>query len=84
MELILVSKSLTIKTMRKLEREDRRKMKLASKKTSKKIKLHQIELLGTGMKKEVNAAFHTDPANFGMVKEIKFIPYSLSTRNLFY
>jgi hypothetical protein len=70
--------------MRKLEREDRRKMKLASKKTSKRIKLHQIELLGSGITKEVNASFHTDPSNFGMVREIKSIPYSISTRNLFY
>jgi hypothetical protein len=70
--------------MRKLEREDRRKMRLASKKTSKRIKLHQIELQSTGMIREVNVSFHTDPVNFGMIKERITISYSLSTRNLFY
>lgn len=70
--------------MRKLEKENRRKMKLSAKKTSKKIKLHQIEMQETGMTKEITASFHTSPENFGAIKEKILIPYSLSTRNMFY
>ena len=70
--------------MRKLEKENRRKLRFSLKKTSKRIKLHQIELQITGIIKEVNVSFHTDPANFGMIKERIIIPYSINTRNMFY
>ena len=70
--------------MRKLEKENRRKMKYSLKRTSKKIKIHQIELQSTEMIREITASFHTSPENFGAVKEKIYVPYSLSTRNLFY
>jgi hypothetical protein len=70
--------------MRKLEKENRRKMRFSLKRTSKKIKLHQIELLTTELVREITASFHTSPENFGAIKEKISIPYSLSTRNMFY
>ncbi|MCX6750930.1 MAG: hypothetical protein NTZ83_05710 [Candidatus Pacearchaeota archaeon] len=71
--------------MRKLEKENRRKMKFRDKKTSKRIRLHQIELKETRV--IMTASFHTDPNNFGFVKEITNVPYSIgliNIRNLFY
>jgi hypothetical protein len=68
--------------MRKLAREDRRKIKLSAKRTSKRIKLHQIELLQTGVIKEVRTSFHTDPKHYGMVTEITTVPYSIGAINI--
>jgi len=68
--------------MRKLEKEDRRKLRLSAKKTSKRIKLHQIELMQTGVVKEVKASFHTDPQNYGMVMERTTVPYSIGAINI--
>lgn len=70
--------------MRKLESENRRKMKSFDKITSKRIRLHQIELIQTGVVKKVKASFHTDPQNYGVVMERTTVPYSISTRNLFF
>lgn len=68
--------------MRKLESENRRKMKSFDKRTSKRIKIHQIELRGTGVVKNVKASFHTDPQNYGIVIERTTVPYSISAINI--
>jgi hypothetical protein len=70
--------------MRKLEKEDRRKLRLSAKRTSKRILLHQIELGETEVVKEVKASFHTDPQNYGIVMERTIIPYSINVSNRFY
>jgi hypothetical protein len=68
--------------MRKLEKENRRKMRFFDKRTSKRIKLHQINLRETSVIREVVASFHTAPENFGVVKEITTVPYSIASINI--
>jgi hypothetical protein len=70
--------------MRKLEKEERRKLKLSDKRTSKRIKLHQIELMQTEIVKNVKASFHTDPQNYGVIMERTTVPYSIGIQNRFY
>jgi hypothetical protein len=73
--------------MRKLARDDRRKIKRFDKRTSKRIKIHQIELKETGVVKEVKTSFHTDPQHYGSVTERTTVPYSINAinvRNRFY
>ncbi len=70
--------------MRKLEKEQRRKMRFFDKRTSKRISLHQIQLSDTGVTREIMASFHTDPNNFGVVLEKMVVQYSIHLRNLIY
>ena len=70
--------------MKKLKKENKRKMRYSLKKRSKKIILHQIELQDTGITKEITTSFHTDPVSYGMIKEKISVPYSINARNIFY